>query len=108
MIVPSSLLTVTLSASSFAFRCNLGNLASRALTMVARYCEGKVPPRPTLPPEDAEGFEALLQRDLEQDPPETDFLCDVFARYERLDFAGARSATKNRMSSAREWMLSLR
>jgi methionyl-tRNA synthetase len=71
---------------------DLGNLASRALTMVARYCEGKVPARPALPPDDAEGFEGLLQRDLEQDPPETDFLGDVFERYERLDFAGALSA----------------
>jgi methionyl-tRNA synthetase len=71
---------------------DLGNLASRALTMVARYCEGKVPARPALPSDDAEGFEALLQRDLEQDPPETDFLGDVFERYERLDFAGALSA----------------
>jgi methionyl-tRNA synthetase len=68
---------------------DLGNLVSRALTMVSRYCDGKVPARPGLPPDDAEGFECLLQRDIVLEPPEIGFLRDIFDRYEAMDFAGA-------------------
>jgi methionyl-tRNA synthetase len=52
---------------------DLGNLVSRALTMVHQYFEGKVPPA-------GEGGEYRAEL-VEQ----------VFARYERLDFAGALS-----------------
>ena len=38
---------------------DLGNLVSRALTMVARYCDGKVPPRPLRRTDD--GLEARFQ-----------------------------------------------
>jgi methionyl-tRNA synthetase len=57
---------------------DLGNLVSRALTMVARYCEGKVPPRPAAASGAALGEAAsghLVERSL--------------ARYEELEFAGA-------------------
>ncbi|HEY7511452.1 MAG TPA: methionine--tRNA ligase subunit beta, partial [Vicinamibacteria bacterium] len=50
---------------------DLGNLVSRALTMVHQYFEGRVPERPA-PTEDRRAF-----------------VEEVFARYERLDFAGA-------------------
>lgn len=50
---------------------DFGNLVSRALTMVHKYCDGKVPPRaPAI--EDRSGFVA-----------------QCLARYERLEFAGA-------------------
>ena len=77
---------------------DLGNLVSRALTMVARYCEGRVPlrprpdpaPDPTLP----SAAEALgLERALELDPPLAGPVggrrAGVLARYEDIDFAGA-------------------
>ncbi len=51
---------------------DLGNLVSRALTMVARYCGGRVPPRAPGP-------------SWRWDP----LVTSVFARYENLDFAGA-------------------
>jgi methionyl-tRNA synthetase len=50
---------------------DLGNLVSRALTMVGKYCGGKVPPRPGA----GEGPDDLATR--------------VLGKYEELDFAGA-------------------
>jgi methionyl-tRNA synthetase len=52
---------------------DLGNLVSRALTMVHQYFEGRVPPGP------------------DQATDRANFVEEVFRRYERLDFAGALS-----------------
>jgi methionyl-tRNA synthetase len=65
---------------------DLGNLVSRALTMVHRYCEGRVPPRPGPRASgvvDSIGWEEALELRPAQlvDP--------VKSRYEALDFAGA-------------------
>jgi len=70
---------------------DLGNLVSRALTMVQRYCDGRVPARwtPNVPSDDAP-----------QPPRAVDFTEDfavtakaaceqVLARYEEADFVGA-------------------
>jgi methionyl-tRNA synthetase len=66
---------------------DLGNLVSRALTMAARYCGGKVPPRPAGPAAD-EAFEGILERD--GAPGSTGSLRGgVLERYEQIDFAGA-------------------
>jgi methionyl-tRNA synthetase len=64
---------------------DLGNLVSRALTMLARYCEGKVPTRPAIPREKPVGFEEDLQ------VPATleGRIKAVLDRYEDLEFAGA-------------------
>jgi methionyl-tRNA synthetase len=66
---------------------DLGNLVSRALTMAARYCGGKVPPRPAGPAaEDA--FEGMVEGD--GAPGSTGSLRGgVLERYEQIDFAGA-------------------
>ena len=80
--------------SAFVTRFNadlandLGNLVSRALTMVLRYCEGKVPARPASPGPGAIGFEAQLQTDA---PPAdvAGFRGRVLQRYESLDYSGA-------------------
>jgi methionyl-tRNA synthetase len=64
---------------------DLGNLVSRALTMVQRYCGGKIPARPGLPSEVALGFEEDLQI-----PGTTERRCQVvLQRYESLELAGA-------------------
>jgi methionyl-tRNA synthetase len=60
---------------------DLGNLASRALTMAAKYCDGNVPPRPAV---DAAG--SGLEQSLQATQAE---LAEVFAQYEAADFAGA-------------------
>jgi methionyl-tRNA synthetase len=66
---------------------DLGNLVSRALTMVARYCGGTIPVRPGLPSAENGGFEAELQM-----PGSAERRASaVLERYERLDFSGALS-----------------
>jgi methionyl-tRNA synthetase len=67
---------------------DLGNLVSRALTMVRNYCEGKVPPRPGLPPAGTLGCEVHLQTDAAIGDP-AGLRQRVLDRYEQLDFAGA-------------------
>jgi methionyl-tRNA synthetase len=67
---------------------DLGNLVSRALTMVQRYCAGKVPARPGLPGAGAIGFEAQLQTDASPDDA-SGLRGRVLQRYEGLDFSGA-------------------
>jgi methionyl-tRNA synthetase len=64
---------------------DLGNLVSRALTMVQRYRDGKVPSKPSVEPDGARGFEAVLQ-----DPGVLEHqVNEVFDRFEALDFSGA-------------------
>jgi methionyl-tRNA synthetase len=66
---------------------DLGNLVSRALTMVQRYCDGKVPARPETPAPGAAGFESLLQLD----PLGIRMVQRVPERCDDLDFVGALS-----------------
>ncbi len=69
---------------------DLGNLVSRALTMVARYSQGKVPPR-WKAPESAGGKAADYTETFAASVcAPTDGLADkVLDRYEELDFSGA-------------------
>jgi methionyl-tRNA synthetase len=60
---------------------DLGNLVSRALTMLQKYCEGRIPARPAQAPG--------------QDP-----LGGVLARYEALDFSGALTEIGTQVSAA--------
>jgi methionyl-tRNA synthetase len=60
---------------------DLGNLVSRAATMVLRYCGGQWPPRPVLASE-ASGIEEELQGSDAR-------IGAVLDRYEALDFSGA-------------------
>jgi methionyl-tRNA synthetase len=63
---------------------DLGNLVSRALTMVVRYCDGRVPPRPGADWEpEASGHAHTLHAQSSK------AATAVFDRYEGLDFAGA-------------------
>ena len=80
--------------ASFVTRFNadlandLGNLVSRALTMVVRYCDGKIPARPALPEDGAAGFEVRFQTDAAPDDA-SGMRGRVLQRYESLDFSGA-------------------
>jgi len=65
---------------------DLGNLVSRALTMVVRYCEGRVPPKPG---DDWDPPTASHARELHRASSKA--AAAVFGRYEALDFAGALS-----------------
>jgi len=79
--------------ASFVARYNadlandLGNLVSRALTMVARYCGGKVPP---WPPSGPTAPEAAAREEWQRLLANPDTVVErVLARYEELDFSGA-------------------
>jgi methionyl-tRNA synthetase len=71
---------------------DLGNLVSRALTMVTRYCDGKVPPKPA---DQVVGYE--YQFGESPQPFKGTSVADelahqqavVFEKYDALDFAGA-------------------
>ncbi len=72
---------------------DLGNLVSRALTMVQRYCDGKVPAQPH---SGALAYEYLFGESAQPRPEghrEDDVVArekeSVLARYEALDFSGA-------------------
>jgi methionyl-tRNA synthetase len=65
---------------------DLGNLVSRALTMAARYGEGRTPPRPERP-----GVPQGIEERLSLEAERTALLAKVFERYEALDFSGALS-----------------
>ena len=69
---------------------DLGNLVSRAVTMAARFGDGKVPMRPVSLDASNQGLEARFQSgkmDYEDCGPA--LVESVFARYEALDYAGA-------------------
>jgi methionyl-tRNA synthetase len=72
---------------------DLGNLVSRALTMVVRYCDGKVPPRWHAPMPEGVGTAAAV--DFTRvfatwaDTPADGLTARVLNRYEELDFSGA-------------------
>src|SRR6266496_4181871 len=74
---------------------DLGNLVSRALTMVERYCDRRVPARPAPPPQGFTGFEALFQLEATL----ARHLSDVFTEYEALDFSGALAEVWSWISS---------
>jgi methionyl-tRNA synthetase len=69
---------------------DLGNLVSRALTMAARYCDGKLPPRGEAPPAGARAdFTAAFAAAAAA--PGAGPVAKVLGRYEELDFSGALS-----------------
>jgi methionyl-tRNA synthetase len=63
---------------------DFGNLVSRALTMVARYCDGKVPARPRPFTEGSLGIEEQFSNVSIRDS----LVEKLFAKYEALDFSG--------------------
>jgi methionyl-tRNA synthetase len=67
---------------------DLGNLVSRALTMVGKYCEGRVPACPAVPSQ-PQG----LEQELQVEASLRAFLNEVLDRYEALDLAGALART---------------
>ncbi|MEE8217541.1 MAG: methionine--tRNA ligase [Vicinamibacteria bacterium] len=70
---------------------DLGNLVSRALTMVSKYCDAKVPPRPGSPAEaSGGGLEEELQGDAAVAwPYESGRRNRVLGLYEAVDYSGA-------------------
>ena len=69
---------------------DLGNLVSRALTMAARYGEGRIPPRPSSLDVSDQGLEARFQSDkMDYEESGQVLLDSVFDGYEALDYAGA-------------------
>jgi len=72
---------------------DLGNLVSRALTMAAKYCDGKVPPRwePSVPegvgPARAVDFTEMFATSV--CVPNDGLAAKVLGRYEDIDFSGA-------------------
>jgi methionyl-tRNA synthetase len=69
---------------------DFGNLASRALTMAAKYCDGKIPPRPRSLDVTDSGIEARFQSEkVDWDATGAALIASVFERYEALDYAGA-------------------
>ena len=66
---------------------DLGNLVSRAATMVSRYCEGRVPPRPE--PDAGGGSGQGLEQRLASPEACRAFVERVGDRYQALDFSGA-------------------
>jgi methionyl-tRNA synthetase len=69
---------------------DLGNLVSRALTMVSKYCDARVPPRPGVSPGPERRLEEELQRDAPVEwPYDAGLRNRVLGRYEAIDFAGA-------------------
>jgi methionyl-tRNA synthetase len=66
---------------------DLGNLVSRALTMVARYSDAKVPPRPSSGAKAAADFTQTFAASVAA--PANGLADKVLERYEELDFSGA-------------------
>ena len=71
---------------------DFGNLVSRSLTMIAKYCEGRIPAKVepgtrVMESEWARGF------------------ASVFAKYEALDFAGALSEIWSFISDSNQWIV---
>jgi methionyl-tRNA synthetase len=71
---------------------DLGNLVSRALTMVGRYCDGKIPPRPEFAVASTAGVGPASPQDFTgalQDQIQTGWARKVLERYDEMEFVGA-------------------
>jgi methionyl-tRNA synthetase len=68
---------------------DLGNLVSRALTMAARYCDGRVPPRWQASSTGGGAVDFTETFATSVGAPGVDLAARVLARYEELDFSGA-------------------